>query len=78
MACKGFFCRYAAFAYLYAFKPPQTTVLMAHSGFNKVVIRAKDGILFFCKWTPCAFITHFRGPVIHSPAHNLKNTMRST
>lgn len=32
------------FAYLYAFKAPQTTVLMAHSGFNKVVIMGKYGI----------------------------------
>lgn len=44
MACKGFFFSgYAVFAYLYAFKALQTTVLMAHSGFNKVVIMGKYG-----------------------------------
>lgn len=29
------------FAYLFAFKAQQTTVLMAHNGFNKVVIMGK-------------------------------------
>lgn len=45
MACKGFFSGYAVFAYLFAFKPQQTTELMAHRGFNKVVIMGKYGLL---------------------------------